>query len=194
MQMRYLLPISLALVAAGCGEDEPTGAPPPPKAGAAAPGKAGGKPTKPPPNFTPRVRVEDRVLNPDEKKGIRHVFKERDFAVEQSNRDPFQSFVLNQGIVGPTSDNKLPRDITKKCTRDDQMVATNYRHGHSPGRHRRPGHAAQGADDGRRQPRPHHQARRLRRPREGGREGHRYRVHHVPDRARRDCLRGRADW
>ena len=126
MQMRYLLPISLALVAAGCGEDEPTGPAPAPKAGAAAPGKPGGKAGKPPPNFTPRVRVEDRVLNPDEKKGIRHMFKERDFAVEQSNRDPFQSFVLNQGIVGPTSDNQLPRDITKKSTRDDQMVATNY--------------------------------------------------------------------
>jgi hypothetical protein len=125
MRMRYLLPIALLFTtAAACGEDEAP--PPPPKDGAKA-GAPGGKPGgKAPPQIAPKVRVEDRVLDPDEKKGIRHIFKERDFAVDQNNRDPFQSYVLNQGLVGPSNSDKLPRDITKKCTRDDQMVATNY--------------------------------------------------------------------
>jgi Tfp pilus assembly protein PilP len=71
------------------------------------------------------VRVEDRVLDPEEKKGIRHQFKDRDFVVEQNNRDPFQSFVLNQGITNP-SDAGLPRVVTPKCQRPEQLVATNY--------------------------------------------------------------------
>lgn len=122
MNMRYLLPFALLLATPACGEDDPP--PPPPKGG--APGaKPGAKPGKAPPQIAPRVRVEDRVLDPDEKKGIRHAFKERDFAVDQNNRDPFQSFVLNQGIVGPTNDAK-PLDITKKCQREEQMVASNY--------------------------------------------------------------------
>lgn len=119
MNMRSLM--VLALLVAACGEDDP---PPPPKPAGAAAAK-GGKPVKPPPQMAPRVRVEDRVLDPDEKKGIRHAFKERDFAVDQNNRDPFQSFVLNQGIVGPANDAK-PLDVTKKCLREDQMVASNY--------------------------------------------------------------------
>jgi Tfp pilus assembly protein PilP len=120
MNMRYLLPFALLLAAPACGEDDP---PPPPKGAAGA--KPGAKPAKPPPQIAPRVRVEDRVLDPDEKKGIRHQFKERDFAVDQNNRDPFQSFVLNQGLVGPANDTK-PLDVTKKCVREDQMVASNY--------------------------------------------------------------------
>ena len=125
MRMRYLLPIPLLFAVAACSDDPP---PPPPPGGAKpAAGKPGGGPAaKPPPQISPRVRVEDRVLDPLEKKGIRHQFKDRDFAADQNNRDPFLSYVLNQGLVGPTSDTKLPRDITKKCTRDDQMVATNY--------------------------------------------------------------------
>ncbi len=120
MNMRYLLPFALLLAAPACGEDDP---PPPPKGG--APGaKPGGKGGKPPPQIAPRVRVEDRVLDPDEKKGIRHAFKERDFTVDANNRDPFQSFVLNQGLT-PTNEVK-PLDVTKQCTRPEQMVASNY--------------------------------------------------------------------
>jgi hypothetical protein len=59
-----------------------------------------------------------------ERDGIRHAFKERDFAVEH-NRDPFQSFLLPQLQVGRTSD-AVPLDPTKKCLREDQMVATTY--------------------------------------------------------------------
>ncbi len=121
MDMRYLIPLALLLAAPACGEDD---APPPPKPGAAG-AKPGAAPKKPPPQIAPRVRVEDRVLDPEEKKGIRHAFKERDFAVDLNNRDPFQSFVLNQGVVGPANETK-PLDVTKKCVREDQMVATNY--------------------------------------------------------------------
>lgn len=59
-----------------------------------------------------------------ERDGIRHAFKERDFAVEQ-NRDPFQSFLLPQLSIGKPLD-AVPLDPTKKCLRRDQMVATSY--------------------------------------------------------------------
>ncbi len=125
MRMRYLLPISLLLIAPACGGDEEPPPPPPQSAGGGA-AKGPAAKREETPKFAPRTRVEDRVLSADEKKGIRHTFRERDFAVDQNTRDPFQSFVLNQGLVGPADTNKLPRDITKHCTREDQMVATNY--------------------------------------------------------------------
>jgi Tfp pilus assembly protein PilP len=62
-----------------------------------------------------------------ERETIRHAFKDRDFAVEQ-NRDPFQSFVVVQPGLGAGS-GELPKDVTKKCIRDDQMVATGYGYG-----------------------------------------------------------------
>ncbi len=124
MRMRYLLPLTLLLVAPACGGDD---APPPqaPKSGGAGPGGAAPAPKKDIVQFESRVRVEDRVVDPDEKKGIRHAFKDRDFAVDQNNRDPFQSYVLNQGIVGPADTSKLPLDVTKRCS-EQNMVATNY--------------------------------------------------------------------
>ena len=121
MRLHYLLPVVLLFAAPACGEDDP----PPPAPGGKPGAKGGGPPAKPPPQFAARVRVEDRVIDPEEKKGIRHQFKDKDFAVEQSNRDPFQSFVLNQGLVGPATTNR-PLDVTKKCIREDQLVATNY--------------------------------------------------------------------
>lgn len=58
-----------------------------------------------------------------ERDSIRHTFKDRDFVAGQ-NRDPFQSFLLPQI---PTTGNTLVQiDPTKKCLRDDQMVATTY--------------------------------------------------------------------
>jgi hypothetical protein len=54
-----------------------------------------------------------------ERDGIRHVFKDRDFAVEQ-NRDPFQSFLLQPFIRNPDT---VQIDVTRKCVREDQMVA-----------------------------------------------------------------------
>ena len=59
-----------------------------------------------------------------ERDAIRHTFKERDFVAEQ-NRDPFQSFLLPQIPSGGKSPG-VPIDPTKKCLRDDQMVATSY--------------------------------------------------------------------
>jgi hypothetical protein len=55
-----------------------------------------------------------------ERDGIRHVFKDRDFVVEQ-NRDPFQSFLLQPFIRSPDN---VQIDVTKRCVREDQMVAT----------------------------------------------------------------------
>jgi hypothetical protein len=55
-----------------------------------------------------------------ERDGIRHVFKDRDFAVEQ-NRDPFQSFLLQPFIRNPDT---VQIDVTRKCVREDQMVAS----------------------------------------------------------------------
>jgi hypothetical protein len=54
-----------------------------------------------------------------ERDGIRHVFKDRDFVVEQ-NRDPFQSFLLQPFIRSPDN---VQIDVTKRCVREDQMVA-----------------------------------------------------------------------
>ena len=59
-----------------------------------------------------------------ERDAIRHVFKERDFAAEQ-NRDPFQSFLLPQLTIGKRTD-QIAIDPTKKCPREDQMIATSY--------------------------------------------------------------------
>ncbi len=58
-----------------------------------------------------------------ERDGIRHAFKERDFAVDH-NRDPFQSFLLPSLSIG--KEPGMPIDPTKKCPRKDQMVATSY--------------------------------------------------------------------
>lgn len=123
MRMHYLLPAALLLTAvSACGEDDP---PPPPPKGGQSKTSPGAKPAgKPPPQFAVRVRIEDRVLDPEEKKGIRHSFKDKDFVLDTTNRDPFQSFVLNQGVIGPDQ-NKPSLNITKKC-REDNLVATNY--------------------------------------------------------------------
>jgi hypothetical protein len=59
-----------------------------------------------------------------ERDGIRHVFRDRDFATEQ-NRDPFQSNLLPQLSTSKSPD-VLPIDPTKRCLRKDQMVATTY--------------------------------------------------------------------
>ncbi|HSR97164.1 MAG TPA: hypothetical protein VLM79_08950 [Kofleriaceae bacterium] len=56
-----------------------------------------------------------------ERDGIRHTFKDRDFVVEQ-NRDPFQSFLLQPLFRNNTDTVQI--DVTRKCVREDQMVAT----------------------------------------------------------------------
>lgn len=55
-----------------------------------------------------------------ERDGIRHVFRDRDFAGEQ-NRDPFEA----GGTIGPRPAGQAVPP-TEKCRRDDQMVATSY--------------------------------------------------------------------
>jgi hypothetical protein len=53
-----------------------------------------------------------------ERDGIRHAFRERDFDAEH-NRDPFQP------PTGPSSAPQ-PDALTKKCPREDQLVASSY--------------------------------------------------------------------
>jgi Tfp pilus assembly protein PilP len=57
-----------------------------------------------------------------ERDGIRHSFKERDFVANQ-NRDPFRSFLTPQL---PDSDAPVVLDPTKKCLRNEQMIAQSY--------------------------------------------------------------------
>lgn len=118
--------IVLFLALAGCGGDGDEGAAPTRPAGGApaaapapAPAVVGGA-------LAPKLKVEDRVPDPVEKASIRHQFRDRDFTIEQSNRDPFQSFVLGQKGLDVTDGTKLSQDVTKKCQREDQFVATNY--------------------------------------------------------------------
>jgi len=112
-------------VVGGCGDDPP---PPPQQGGAPGAPATAGKPAPPPPGkaLAPKLKVEDRVDDPAEKVSIRHQFRERDFAIEVSNRDPFQSFVLGQKGLGPADGTKLVQDVTKRCQREDQFVASNY--------------------------------------------------------------------
>lgn len=120
MRGSWLLLVSLV----GCSDDPP---PPPPPPGArpatappAAPAGAGKA-------LVPKLKVEDRVADPAEKLSIRHQFRDRDFAIEVSNRDPFQSFVVGQkGMGSPSDGSTLQRDITKNCQRPEQFVASNY--------------------------------------------------------------------
>ncbi len=59
-----------------------------------------------------------------ERDAIRHTFKPRDFQGTDI-RDPFQSFVINQPGLG-VAGTDMPTDRTPRCTRRDQMVASNY--------------------------------------------------------------------
>lgn len=61
-----------------------------------------------------------------ERDTIRHTFRPRDFVATYDTRDPFQSFIVSQPGLGSGSDDKVPLDPTKNCTREDQMVAQTY--------------------------------------------------------------------
>jgi hypothetical protein len=54
-----------------------------------------------------------------ERDGIRHAFRDRDFDPEH-NRDPFQP------PTGPSGPTAPPGGLTKKCPREDQLVASSY--------------------------------------------------------------------
>ena len=150
--MRPWLAVALAL--AGCGDDggapAPSGVPagrPPPTGGAVVPGL-------PKTQLPVKQHIEERVACPrpdqpsgskcdlqapscgehlyclqlaqgnfcepcPERDGIRHAFRERDFDPEH-NRDPFQP---PTGSSGPTAP---PGGLTKKCPREDQLVASSY--------------------------------------------------------------------
>ncbi len=122
--MRTHALVFLALV--GCGGEDTAPAPTSPGDGGGGAAKAAAAKAKAGTALEPKLKIEDRVPDPAEKASIRHQFRDRDFAVELNNRDPFQSFVLGQKGLVPTDGSKLPQDVTKKCQRDDQFVATNY--------------------------------------------------------------------
>jgi Tfp pilus assembly protein PilP len=60
-----------------------------------------------------------------ERDAIRHTFKPRDFQGTDI-RDPFQSFVIVQPGLGGGPGDKPPQEVTPKCSRKDQFVATSY--------------------------------------------------------------------
>jgi len=61
-----------------------------------------------------------------ERDAIRRTFRPRDFVATIETRDPFQSFIVAQPGLGAGSDDKVPLDPARNCTREDQMVAQNY--------------------------------------------------------------------
>jgi Tfp pilus assembly protein PilP len=95
--MRLIHYLAIAMSLAACGDDDSAGGA---GAGGGAAKPAAAAPAKPGAPLRQMTRVEDRATTAREKLSIRHPFKERDFAADQ-NRDPFQSYVLNQGIGTP---------------------------------------------------------------------------------------------
>jgi hypothetical protein len=144
----------LALALAGCGDDDPPPRTTVPAGAAATPAAAAGASSKI--KLAVKPHIEDRVacMPPDqpsdpkggkcdpkapscgehlyclqlaqgffceacpERDGIRHAFRDRDFDAEL-NRDPFQP---PTGPSGPPP----PDGLTKKCPREDQLVASSY--------------------------------------------------------------------
>jgi Tfp pilus assembly protein PilP len=58
-----------------------------------------------------------------ERDTIRHLFKDRDFAIE-TNRDPFSNAIMRPAAGSGSGD--LPRDLTNRCPRQDQLRVPNY--------------------------------------------------------------------
>ena len=152
--MRALL--AIAVLVAACGEDDPPPPPPKTGGGgggaaAKAPAKGKGKELKPMRRIEDRVSCptpsDAKKCNPKaptcgaqqyclaagkehycgpcpERDAIRHVFKPRDFQGADL-RDPFLSYVIQQPGLGQKDDSTV-KDVTPKCTRKDQFVASSY--------------------------------------------------------------------
>ncbi|MCE9577330.1 MAG: pilus assembly protein PilP [Deltaproteobacteria bacterium] len=117
----------MTLAACGGGGDEPPPAATPAGGAAAAPAPATPAPGAPKSGDALQVylKVED-LVPADEVKTIRHKFKERDFALDPSgdeNRDPFQSFVINQPGMSSGGTSEAPVPVAQKC---DHMIASKY--------------------------------------------------------------------
>lgn len=111
-----------ALGSAGCGDDEP---PPPARKPASTQAKQQATSSGPAVPVIAYRRVEERVTA-DEKKAIRHQFREDDFTPDLTgtdNRDPFRSFVVAQPGVGVTG-GPTP-EATDACPKKRQF-ATSY--------------------------------------------------------------------
>jgi hypothetical protein len=121
------LAIALVLVV-GCGDDSSTSNSPPPPAGGGAPARPGAKPKGKTVAMKNTIKIEDRVTE-IERPTIRHKMREADFRPDplgMDNRDPFRSYVVNQGNLdtGLTPKEQV-LDPNKVCE-SSQLVATNY--------------------------------------------------------------------
>lgn len=119
-----LVAMSLAACGGGGGDEPPPESAAGGAAAAAAPAAVAAPGTKPG-DLQVYLKVED-VVPADEVKTIRHKFKERDFALDPSgneNRDPFQSFVINQPGVSSGNQNATQQPVTQKC---EHMIGSNY--------------------------------------------------------------------
>ena len=148
--------LAIAMLFAACGEDAPPPRPAQPGGGGGGAKPAGkpagkGKQLKPMTRVEDRVAcptpsdakkcdpkaptckageyciaaAKEHYCGPcPERDAIRHAFKPRDFQGSDI-RDPFQSFVISQPGLGLGADVPV-KDVTPKCTRKDQFVASSY--------------------------------------------------------------------
>jgi len=130
-----LLGAALALTLSGCGSDESGAAPKP----AAAPARSTAKAAKAASGKKGKQvalqlypKVEDYLADPDERKAIRHEFRDRDFAPDSTgneNRDPFRSYVVRQPGVGNNANSKnkpaAAVEATESCSKK-QQIAPSY--------------------------------------------------------------------
>jgi hypothetical protein len=58
-----------------------------------------------------------------ERDSIRHDFHDRDFIASESERDPFQSFLIGPSVLVT---NEPKPDLDKTCSKATQLVASNY--------------------------------------------------------------------
>ena len=123
--------LGAALALSGCGDDEETAAKPAPaparssaKATTASTAKKGKQVA-----LQLYTKVEDLIPDADERKTIRHEFRERDFAPDSTgneNRDPFRSYVVRQPGVGNNSSKPAATvEATETCSKK-QQIAPNY--------------------------------------------------------------------
>jgi Tfp pilus assembly protein PilP len=126
-----LLGAALLLPAlSGCGEDEPAAAKPAP-----APARSSAKAAKTAAAKKGKqvalqlyTKVEDLVPDADERKAIRHEFRDRDFAPDSTgneNRDPFRSYVVRQPGVGAGNSKPVAAvEATETCSKKQQIAPT----------------------------------------------------------------------
>jgi Tfp pilus assembly protein PilP len=113
-------------VLVGCGDEGTTSNSPPPPPPAGGGPKPAAKPKGKGATLKQLPQIEDRVTEM-ERPTIRHVMREGDFRPDplgMDNRDPFRSYVVNQGNLD-TGLAPAKQDEGQKCD-ENAMVAHNY--------------------------------------------------------------------